>query len=226
MHILTSTATFLFSAVDNIATQKERIKELVHQEFPIFRFIPISDEMPLEIPRFIARSHHGFSSISISPNMLQFTTRFNEDFSSDWKGKCESYITDKTDYLLPCINHLSTNILYCGLTIRVRASTSDSHLLKKYIQKKSISNLSLNTIDVQESYIFEDSLFLNIQFQNNVRNNASPLDIIVDINDRYSANTIPHYKSNFDVFKRIKEISSNILENKLTDLINKGDFEL
>ena len=226
MQILTSTATFLFSAVDNIESQKEKIKELVHQEFPNFRFISIPDEMPLEIPRFIARSHHGFSSISISPKMLQFTTNFNKDFSSNWKGKCEAYITDKTNYLFPCINYLSSNILYCGLTTRIQANASSSLLLKKYIQKKIISNISLNTINVQESYVFEDTLFLNIQFQNNVRDNSSPLDIIVDVNDRYSANTIPLYKSNFNVFKRIKEISSNILENKLIDLINKGDFTL
>ena len=46
----------------------------------------------------------------------------------------------------------------------------------------------------------------------------------IDVNDRYIANKSPEYVSDKNVFNEILEITSNIINNKLKDLVEKGEF--
>ena len=46
----------------------------------------------------------------------------------------------------------------------------------------------------------------------------------IDINDRYAANNDVNYKSKKEAFDEILQITSNIINNKLENLVRKGEF--
>ena len=54
----------------------------------------------MESPRFVLFSHHRFSTIVITSNMIQLSTRFDNNFSEDWSERCKPYLEKKVNLKL------------------------------------------------------------------------------------------------------------------------------
>jgi hypothetical protein len=240
MLITDSNFNLIFHPTTNIRESIFDIEKELSEFFPKpFNLIPLPNEAPPDIPRITATSHHGFSTLSISLNQIQFSTNFNDDFSSDW-NKCKAYIVNR---IFKIRNILKTwfksEPLYCGITIK---------LLNELQNREAIELLLNNFIKIQPSgniydllskytFVFDDNYYVNIQVQNQrlltnqlikpgelqkiERTNL--IGISLDVNDRYGFNYIPNYSSDDNKINRILEISDNLLINKLEKFIMNGD---
>ena len=53
---------------------------------------------------------------------------------------------------------------------------------------------------------------------------AESIGAIIDINDRYGFNTDVNYKSNSNMLNELIQSMGNIINNKLGELIEKGEY--
>lgn len=244
MRVVFSTATFLFNPIKDLSSKKDYVNGILRDEFPKFNYFPLPDDAPCEIPRILANSHHGFSNISISTNILQFATTFNDDFCSSWAEKCSPYIKKKVDLIAPLFDNIFEDMLFCGFTVNAVADTdinSVDVIKQKHLKHSFATNWQLYDVEIKQTFKIENKYYLNIQLQNQrlpinlIEQNYSlisdvednnKIGIVIDINDRYSANYNKNYKSSIDTFYNILKISDNVITDKIYNLINNGEFEL
>ena len=105
------------------------------------------------------------------------------------------------------------------------------------------SNGIKNIYDINIKYTFveKDNIFVNIMLQNarlfkegvdaslagSLSLNeqvAESIGAIIDINDRYGFNTDVNYKSNSNMLNELIQSMGNIINNKLGELIEKGEY--
>ena len=238
MSVLLTTASFIFDSNIAIENYEKIILNSLNSEFPFVNKVTLPANAPTEIPRFILSSHHGFSTIVITSNMIQLTTRFNNEYKVDWEGKCKPYLEKKISLLYKFFKESGINIKYSGVTINATTQTdidSVKIIENKFIKKATISNLPLYDVLLKQTFVFEDKYFVNLQLQNQrftqndlvVRNtvfglpeNPNIIGILLDVNDRKIANSEANYFSSKNSFDKILSIINKIINYGFDNLIN------
>ncbi|OJF76361.1 MAG: hypothetical protein BKP49_07780 [Treponema sp. CETP13] len=244
MKVISSTATFFFSPVQNIREKVFELENLLQNDYPKpFNLITLPDVAPSEFPRITATSHHGFSSLAISTNSIQFTTRFNLDFCDKWEEKCKPYLMEHIDRLFIATKNIFSNMFFCGLTINTLEngySSSTATIVENQIKHTFIKNATPYDIEMKQAVVHDKKYYINIKIQNlrvlpgtNVLGKSlkdiekhDTIGITLDINDRYAANYQKNYKSSTDVFWGIFKLANTIICSKLNLLYTKGEFTL
>lgn len=242
MSVLLSTISYIFDsnvAIDNYETV---IMNNLREEFPFINKVTLPANAPTEIPRFILTSHHGFSSVVITANMIQLTTKFNNEYKSDWNGKCCPYLEKKAILLSSFFEKYGINIKYSGVTINATAQTNSDSVKKienKFIKQTVISDLPLYDVMLKQTFVFEDKYFVNIQMQNQrftqnegvvlntvfgLPESSNTVGFVLDINDRKIANSDARYFSNQEAVSKIMSIISKLISSGVENLINKEDL--
>ena len=135
MSVLLSTISYIFDSNVAIDNYENLIMNSLREEFPFINKVTLPVNAPTEIPRFILTSHHGFSSVVITANMFQLTTKFNNEYKSDWNGKCCPYLEKKARLVSSFFEKCGINIKYSGVTLNATAQTNfDS--VKKMIENE------------------------------------------------------------------------------------------
>ena len=221
MSVLYSTATFIFSNISDISSKTTLVSDVFSSEFPEISSLNTPKDAPVEIPRFVLFSHHKFSTIVITSNMIQLSTRFDNSFSEDWIGRCKPYLEKKVNLIFNFFKVLNMNPKYCGLTVNSILTVDNSSVTKienLFLKKKFISNLNLYDVLIKQSFEFEDKYFINLQLQNqryqqNQMTNLENIQILpemnnkigitLDMNDRKIANRSRAYFSTKESFEKI-----------------------
>ena len=241
MSVLLSTISYIFDSNVAIDNYENLIMNSLREEFPFINKVTLPVNAPTEIPRFILTSHHGFSSVVITANMFQLTTKFNNEYKSDWNGKCCPYLEKKARLLSSFFEKCGINIKYSGVTLNATAQTNFDSVKKienKFIKQTVISDLPLYDIMLKQTFVFEGKYFVNIQMQNQrfSQNNGVMLNtvfglpessntvgFILDINDRKIANSDARYFSNQEAISKIMLIISKLISSGVEQLINTED---
>ncbi|MBO4859759.1 MAG: hypothetical protein J5527_14690 [Treponema sp.] len=243
MSVLYSTATFIFGNISDISSKSTLVSDVFSCEFPEISSLNTPKDAPVEIPRFVLFSHHKFSTIVITSNMIQLSTRFDNNFSEDWIGRCKPYLEKKVNLIFNFFKVLNINPKYCGLTVNSLLTVDDSSVTKiesLFLKKKFISNLNLYDVLIKQSFEFEDKYFINLQLQNqryqqNQITNLESIQILpemnnkigitLDMNDRKIANRSRAYFTTKDSFEKILIIADDVLKSGLDNLISKGEIQ-
>lgn len=243
MNILLSTCSFAFSEVLRDNNLVEKVKEIFSEEFPNVTTVNTPENAPPELPRFILFSHHGFSTVVVTSNLLQLTTKFNEEYSLNWSGFCKPYLESKIKLVYRFLEECAVRIKYSGLTINSIFQTNENSvklLGDAFVKQKVISNLSLHDVMQKQTFGYSDKFFVNLQIQNQrypaiEKNGVNPdfeqkendkaVSIILDINDRQIANKEKSYISSKADFDEILSIAEKIINFGL-EKITVGGYSI
>lgn len=240
MNILLSTCSFAFSEMLRNSNLVEKVKKAFSEEFPNATTINTPENAPPELPRFILYSHHGFSTVVITSNLLQLTTKFSEEYSLNWNNACKPYLESKLKLVYNFLNECSVKIKYSGLTINSIFKTKESSVKQiedSFIKQKVISNLSLHDVMQKQTFGYKGKYFVNLQIQNQrypviEKNGVNPVSeqkendkavsIVLDINDRQIANKEKSYISSKTDFDEILGIAEKIINFGLEKITEGG----
>lgn len=218
-------------------------EEVLQRYFLPSTILPIPDQVQNEVPRIIAQTKNGHSVLNIALTVSSFTTNYNGSFVSDW-NKCKDYLAQRCSDIYSIIDNMTeNNNTFVGLITNVEIDDLDGtglEVLKKSLfGEKVIKMGELYDLSCKLTYIYKKQYYINITLQNLREFSAQQysngrtcitgerkhtVSASIDINDRYAANNNINYKSKKEAFDEILNITSNIIDNKLENLVRKGEF--
>ena len=228
----------------------EKIKKVFIDNSSVFvgynepSILPIPDDAPREIPRIMLQSEHGYSQITISPEVISFIVTFDEAFSSDWV-KCEEYLKEKKGIIEDFLVAAGIKkIKYCGVFTSYQyenispesnaTSVIQESLLKDVAIKDKIFDINCRmTFTIDETYYVnisyenarlyqEDTDLYSAGFLNEELSNA--IAVTVDVNDRYAFNNRQEYESNTSVLEKLIGLNNEYI-NKSSKQFKRFDDE-
>lgn len=196
-----------------------------------------------EVPRIIAQTKNGHSVLNIALSVSSFITNYNGEFVSDW-NKCKEYLAQRCSDIYQIIDNMTeNNNTFVGLITNVEIDDLDGtglEILKKSLFGEETEKMGeLYDLSCKLTYVYKNRYYINITLQNlrefSVQQYSNGRTCItgerkhtisasIDINDRYAANNDVNYKSKKEAFDEILQITSNIIDNKLENLVRKGEF--
>lgn len=205
--------------------------------------LQISEQVHDEVPRIIAQTKNGHSMLNIALSVASFTTDYNDDFVSNW-DKCEKYLKLRCSNVYNIINHMiNSNNTFVGLVTNVEIDDLDEkgvEVLKKSLCAEEAKKMGdIYDLSCKLTYVYKNQYFINITLQNlrefSIQQYSNGRTCItkelkhtvfvsIDVNDRYAANNDSTYKSEKTAFDEILKITSDIINNKIEDLVKKGEF--
>ena len=216
-----------FEPIPEIRKHALKIEEDLKEYFsPSFNIFPIPDNAPPDVPRMVGVSQNQHSSIQISGNMMQFSVRFDEQFSNDEK-KCYEYAKVRIERLLQVLENLSGKIMFMGL---IAQCVEDSVNNPKGFIKDTFFNLQTSNelfdVATKATFVVDDQYYVNIELIN-LRNDkgGESLGIVLDVNNRYIMNFNKPNKDE-NPLDNILLLHSKILKEKINDLISKGELSI
>lgn len=243
MIIQGTSITVTYEKINGIKKVYYENKEILKEYFNEGTTLPIPDDAPSEIPRIIIKTLNEHAQLNISPIAATFEVNYNAGFEKDWNS-CSEYISKRMEKVFEFLNILTDNKYeYIGLVTRVIYDEIDSNCTEKIVETllnaKKINKI--HDIDIKYTFVEEDSMFVNIMLQNarlfkedsipncagklNAKNQiAESVGAIVDINDRYGFNNNVDYHSNSCMLVKLMNFMDNIINNKLINLIEKGEY--
>jgi len=232
-----------YKRIDGIKKAYYNNEELLRGFFNEATVLPIPDDAPVGIPRIIIKTLHEHAQLNISPVAATFEVHYNDGFEKDWDA-CAKYIIDRMSKVFEFLNILtSNNYEYIGVVSNIIYDEVKDGGAKK-ISKTLLNSENISDIyDVSIKYTFveNENMFVNIMLQNArlfeqglvidkagalcVGNQtAESIGAIIDINDRYGFNNNPDYKSDSNMLNVLLDSMSNIINNKLHILIERGEY--
>lgn len=218
-------------------------EDILQQYFMPSTILPIPEQVQDEVPRIIAQTKNGHSVLNIALSVSSFITNYNGEFVSDW-NKCKEYLAQRCSDIYQMIDNMTeNNNTFVGLITNVEIDDLDGTGLE--ILKKSLFGVEtekmgeLYDLSCKLTYVYKNRYYINITLQNlrefSVQQYSNGRTCItgerkhtisasIDINDRYAANNDVNYKSKKEAFDEILQITSNIIDNKLENLVRKGEL--
>jgi len=227
----------------------EKIKKVFIDNSSVFvgynepSILPIPDDAPRDIPRIIMQSEHGYSQITISPEVISFIVTYDEAFSSDW-NKCEKYLIEKKEIIEKFLVASGINkIKYCGVytTYQYENITPESNATS-VIQESLLNSIAIQDviydINCRMTYTINDTYYVNISYEN-VRlypedtdlysagflneETLNALAVTVDVNDRFAFNNKQQYESSTDVLEKLICLNSEYIDKSAKQFDGLGD---
>lgn len=218
-------------------------EDILQEYFMPSTILPIPDQVEDEVPRIIAQTKNGHSMLNISLSVSSFTTNYDRDFVFDW-NKCREYLTQRCSNIYDIIGNMTeNNNIFVGLITNVEIDDLGEdglEVLKKSLCSEKAGKMGeIYDLSCKLTYVYKKRYYINITLENNreFRTHQSvdgrlymdgeqkhTVAALIDINDRYAANSDMNYKSKKEAFDEILHITSNIIDNKLENLVRKGEF--
>jgi hypothetical protein len=244
MKILSTQFNVFYPSIQGIRRNFFDIEEKLKDHFQTpFNLIPVPDEAPVEIPRIVATSKHGFSQLSIGLNNAGLTTQYNENFSSNWSA-CRDYLEGKIENYLSVLGEICDgNLLYSGLVIQLELPFENDPvevLTDRFL--KIETNQELFDVETKLTFVLDNTFYVNITLSN-YRNyegvgipdlpvpaymnlNGRGIRVLIDINDKYGFNFQRGYLSSKEKQIHLFGLATKVLEEKLVEIMEKGEFVL
>lgn len=137
----------------------------------------------------------------------------------------------------------NNNYEYIGLVTRIifddiknDGSKQLADVLLKTDKIKKIHDINIKYTFVENNDIFVNIMLENARvFNDNVNGNiagelcndnqqAELIGIVIDVNDRYGFNNNANYKSDSGKLKDLVDCMTNIIKNKIYNLVKKGEY--
>lgn len=214
----------VFEPLVNIRDTSADFEKCLEDDFPEkFNILPDLQNAPYSMPRMMARNKNGLS-VNISAESISLTkTMINENDEVE----IDSFI-EKALLIDNTLKKINAKELFSGLILRGFLEMGENpvqYIKNNFLKIKSTDNIfdiqTKITLKIKEKY------YINVTL-GNMRKNEKELFLAIelDINDRYrynfKKNEYPY--SDKDAIDNIKYLLEDILQNKLEDFIEKGDF--
>jgi hypothetical protein len=232
-----------YPKIDGIKKAYYNHEELLKEFFNEAMVLPIPDNAPVEVPRINIKTLHEHAELNISPISAAFVVRYNDGYERDWSA-CVKYIIARMSRVFEFLNIMTNNNYeYIGVVTNVIYDEIADH------GAQQISNTLLNSskisdiydVNIRYTFVEKDNMFINIMLQNarlfkqNISMEeagalcaenqiAESIGAIIDINDRYGFNNKPDYKSDSDMLNTLLESMSDVINNMLSVLIERGEY--
>jgi hypothetical protein len=232
-----------YRKIEGIKRAYYKNEKILKEFFNEATVLPIPDDAPVEIPRIIIKTLHEHAKLQITPTTATFEVHFNDGFERDWNS-CSRYITERMNKVLEFLNILtSDNYEYIGIVSRILfddvKQDGAKYLTRTLLNPEKIKDIY--DINVRYTFVEGSNIFVNVMLQNaRLFKEGTPTDkagslseanqisesigAIIDINDRYGFNTNSNYKSGSYVLDTLTKSMSNVINNKLRNLIERGEY--
>ena len=232
-----------YKKIDGIKRVYYNNDNLLKDYFNEATVLPVPDDAPVEIPRIIIKTLHEHAQLNISPVASTFEVHFNEGFERNWEA-CVVYIRERMEKVFEFLNILTNNNYeYIGVVTNMIfdevSSNGTQKIASTLLNSRKISNIY--DVNIKYTFVEKNSLFVNIMLQNarlfktgiildkagelRIENQtAESIGAIIDINDRYEFNNDSGYKSDSSKLDVLLSTMSNVINNKLYSLIEKGEY--
>ncbi len=243
MNIIKTSISVCYKRIEEIKKVYYNNDAILKPFFNEATVLPVPDDAPSEIPRIIIKTLHEHAQLNISPIAATFEINYNDGFERSW-SKCAEYINKRMNCVFEFLNLMTQNSYeYIGLISNVLYDEVQKNGAQK-LSDTLLNSASINGIyDINIKYTFVENknMFVNIMLQNarifdeqadfetaggfaKTTQKAESIGAIIDINDRYGFNNDDSYKSNSDMLKKLMERMTDIIDNKLSALIEKGVY--
>lgn len=235
--------TVTYNKVEGLKRAYYENENILKDYFDEATTLPIPDEAPLEIPRIIIKTSHEHAQLNISPIAATFEVQYDSGFEENWNF-CSKYIKERMDVVFQLLDLLTNKCYkYIGMVSNVFYNEVTQGATEKIAQvllnAKKINNIY--DINIKYTFVEDGNIFVNIMLQNaRIFNNGAYIDsagsfceseqvsesigVVVDINDRYGFNNNKDYKSDSQKLQKLISSMTNIIDNKLSNLIEKGEY--
>lgn len=232
-----------YKKIEGIKRAYYNNEEILKDYFNEATVLPIPDDAPTEIPRIIVKTLHEHAQLNISPVATTFEIHYNDGFERNW-GACADYIQKRMKKVFEFLNILTNNDYeYIGVVCNVifdKIQNDGARVLSlNLLNTKNIKDIY--DVNIRYTFVESDSIFVNIMLENArmfkpdidteqpgalVAENqtAESIGAIIDVNDRYGFNSNLEYKSDSSKLQVILDSMTNIINNKLENLIEKGEY--
>jgi hypothetical protein len=222
-----------FEQKNDILDQLNSIKEKMKDFFPTDSYltfgIPSNFPVSPEMPRISVSSKNNHSNLQISLNQIQLTTKFDENFQTDF-SQCYEYLKDRIIAVNEITKIISEGRMFFNGIVSQFVDNEISDVKKDIISclyKKELSNEPIFDILSKLTYIEDKTYYVNVTV-NNIRDNnlIEALGVQLDINSRYNFNYNKEKKYiDEQVLNKLQDLYENIVMNHLTEII-KGKFDI
>ena len=241
MKIEQTNINLVYPKVTDYRKKFANAEEVLSDYFMPAMVLPIPEQVQDEVPRAVVQSKHGHSVLNVALTVSSFTTTYSEEFLDNWK-LCEEYLRDRCDNVYKLVDKLTdSNYNYVGLISNIQYDDiDDSSLdtLKKALFKDNGCKLGdIYGAACTLTYAIRGKYYINITLENTrqllnqekstikLANIPNSVAVRVDVNDRYAVNQRNDYVSNKESFDEILNITADIINGKIENLIKEGKFE-
>lgn len=243
MVIVDSKVNVVFGEIDGIVKKFYNNSDFLGELFDEAELIPVPEDAPCEIPRFVLKSKGGHSTLSLSKNMSELYTKYDGEYNSQWE-LCEENLLQKIDAIYKTLDDITEGkYLFSGITVTViddRRDEDGTNKLENAILRIN-SQIDLYDIDCKLTYV-QDGQYINIRLSNmrigdfsieedklipgmlkDITSNA--ITVNIDVNDRYEFNMDEKFVSTQSNMKKNVQKVGRVLTG-IPDLIEKGEIDL
>lgn len=240
MRICETNVNWIYPKITEFRKKIIGLEDELKEHFLPTTLLPVPEEFQDEVPRLFAPSKGGHSQVDMALTVTSFRTRYDGEYIYRW-DLCQKYIQERCG----CINSLlenmtNNNLSFVGLITNLKYDTPDEDgldLLKNSLIRNNGETLGLiRDMVCRLTYVVKNRYYVNISLQNQKQYQANTdnttfgkpvnncIGITLDVNDRYMSQTQTSYKSNAEAFGNVLQISADIINSKLEEIIRKGEF--
>lgn len=212
-----------------IKDKQQLIQEMLSSYFPPASYsvigLPVNATVPPEIPRMLAVSPFGHTTLQISEADLRMQTNFDAQFNED-HVKCWEYFKERVEAINEVAKRVSENRLFFAGII-AQFFDEDVEKPSAFVRDKYFTSaLDPNVFDIsaRATYVREEQYYLNIIIDN-LRDDKDPnkeaLGVRVDINSRYAVQPGTLRYMGDELLAGVQTLYINYVEKELTNVIEK-----
>lgn len=219
------------------------LEDVLENHFMPSTILPIPEQVQDEVPRIIVQSKNGHSVLNIALSVASLSTNYDGEFVRDW-GKCRCYLEQRCSDVYQLINGMTeNNNIFVGLITNVEIDELDDtglEVLKKSLLHHEAKEMGeIYDVECKLTYAYKERYYINITMENLreflveqysngkaciTQEKKHTILASIDVNDRYAVNNNPDYVSGQQSFEEIMKITDHIINNKLENLVRKGEF--
>lgn len=210
--------------------EKQRlIQEALSAYFPPDSYsvvgLPVNASVPFEIPRMLAISPFGHSTLQIAESELRMRTNFDAQFNED-HPKCWEYFKERVDAINEIAKRVSeSRLLFAGIVAQFFDPDikSPREFIRNTYYKNTIDSDVYN-ISAGMTYVREGQYYLNLIIDNLYSDkdpNKEALGVRVDVNNKYSAQPGVLRYMDDTLLAGVQAIYLDFVKNELTDVVEK-----
>ncbi|WP_312103629.1 hypothetical protein [Pygmaiobacter massiliensis] len=225
---------FNYDRIDNMRALFPIVDKSLGECFTPCTILPIPDNAPDEIPRFLAQSSGGHSNLIISPVSAQLNVKFDDSYAQNWE-LCIAYLQEKAQSIFKTVKSIveEHKINFSGISVvcfDLIQSETAINTLQKQIVRLNISNVCKMALRFCSK---TNNNYVNIELETQPKKNietGEDFDSIVynvDINDKLGyLNESSNYICEADQIKANLTLLDAVVKEKLGNIVKCGDFTL
>lgn len=240
MKICQTSLNIVFPPIKNFRKNYINSEEKLIGPFLQPTLLPVPDNADHDIPRVVATTRGGHSTLNMGLSVASFVTTYDNEYTDDW-SKCQEYIENHTAGIDEFLCELTDRRTFVGLitNLELDGNNEGTQRLKQILFD---NNKFTDAYDIscKLTYLIENRYFVNATISNLRRYSGkmtpqadrivitddagNDISVMLDINDRYISTHEESYVSDKEAIDRIFELTSDFINNKLICLIESGEI--